>query len=280
MTGKRNLRRILAWILLVAMGVNNFAGSLSSVQATGYEQETTQENGTDIISTENTKSEEVTSEEKNTSTQELNVVQYETETEDENVQDQKNADVQGQTKSQTEEVVPAVETASTEEIQQLYAEDGVIDGNLSIYPPTILMCDLTVNGDINIYGNLDLNGHTLTVNGNVKQYVNFSLNGTMIVHGSYNWIANTLDFANGRLYIDQDMDITESGNKTWKMIEENAYLFVGGDIILGFYDKLVTNITAGTIELQGNFIQNIYVNERTIRLPECDFVAEERIGYY
>lgn len=120
------------------------------------------------------------------------------------------------------------------------AGDVVIDGNLVI-----------VNQEV------DLAGHDLTINGNLNQYFadvtdeklcKIKINGgRLIVEGNYTIGYDT----NGK------PEQRDDGYSTLEMTNENDYVFVGGDFIVGSGDRDLTNIdnnlTAGVMEVKGNF---------------------------
>lgn len=176
------------------------------------------------------------------------------------------------------EVMEAVEEALQEQsytdyIKELYAENGLIENDLSISQPSRLTCDLTVKGNLSIYQYLDLNGYTLTVTGNASQTYEFSLNGSLVVNGDYNWMAGNINFNKGSLFVHQNMNITMQSEKIWNMDQEEGYLFVGGNLVLDYNSGLTTNITNGIIELQGDFLQNIYFDSYSLNTSKYDFVA-------
>ena len=97
--------------------------------------------------------------------------------------------------------------------------------------------DLTVNGDLNMTGGvLDLNGSTLTVTGNLNQ-----ASGRLMV-------------GNGTLIVEGDYSIGASG--TLRMLNESDYIKVYGSFSTNSQYDHTGFLTAGTLEVQGNFTQS------------------------
>ena len=100
--------------------------------------------------------------------------------------------------------------------------------------------DLTINGDLNItnYASFDLKGHTLEVKGN-----------TVVQTGS-------LRLSKGKIICRQNMEIgTAGGNQCYLyMTGDEDHAVVYGDLIYrsSYYNSY---LTAGTLELKGDFVQ-------------------------
>ena len=115
------------------------------------------------------------------------------------------------------------------------------------------------------YRELDLNGNTLTLNGNMTQWGNIKANaGTMNVKGSYLQSKNTLYIQNGRVNIAGDYRIqylSADGTYTYtgaalNMTDPAGYLRVRGNMTTqSSWTDSANVLTAGTIELKGDFTQ-------------------------
>ena len=115
--------------------------------------------------------------------------------------------------------------------------------------------DETIEGDLFlIEDELDLNGHTLTVQGSVVQ-----AGGTIHVNG-------------GKLVIEKDYRIQskdETGenvtygksNGILLMDQEEDHVKVKGDFVQGSIVDHSTKLTAGTLEIKGNFTQTSYASQ-------------------
>ncbi len=104
--------------------------------------------------------------------------------------------------------------------------------------------DMTIDGNLTMDGSitLDLNGSTLTVNGNLlHKHGTLKLNGgTLIVKGDYisdNY--GTYNYSYGYLY----------------MTNPNDYMLVEGNFLMDSYYSHEGKLTAGTLEVKGNFTQ-------------------------
>jgi hypothetical protein len=107
---------------------------------------------------------------------------------------------------------------------------------------------------LNVSGALDLNGHTLTTNGSLVQ-----AGGTINVNGGRLNITGDLvqtggehNINSGRLNVSGDYTITDG---TLRMTNANDYVFVGGDFTARSELSHSGRLTAGTMELKGNFTQ-------------------------
>ena len=115
------------------------------------------------------------------------------------------------------------------------------------------------------YKELDLNGNTLTLNGDMTQWGNIKANaGTMNVKGNYLQSRNTLYIQNGRVNIAGDYRIqylSADGTYTYagaalNMSDPAGYLRVRGNMTTQSSWTDSSNVlTAGTLELKGNFTQ-------------------------
>lgn len=120
-------------------------------------------------------------------------------------------------------------------------------------------------GNFTQKGDLDLNGHTLTVTGNMTQLGNIHLNGgTLIVKGNYLQSGGTMYVENGKLNVSGDYlirSLNTNGeynytNAALNMTDAGGYMTVGGDFVTQSALSDSSNVlTAGTLELNGNFTQ-------------------------
>ena len=142
------------------------------------------------------------------------------------------------------------------------------------------VADLSLSDDMYINRSvyvayLNLNGHKLVVDGDLTLSKNASLGGgELYVKGDFKQPSGTLDLDNGSLFIDGNYELrvpekdTEGNIVSYKqssgvlqMDDENDYMKVGGDMYFSSsYGKGTSynNLTNGTLELQGNFIQSGY----------------------
>ena len=137
-----------------------------------------------------------------------------------------------------------------------YDENGVLavsSDEICAYTNLTVSSNYTLTDDIkaanvNIdYGTLNLNGHTMTVTGNV-------------------WVSRSnstayLNINKGKLYVNGDLNLCRA-NKAYEpgyLIMQSAedYVCVGGDFYINTYYSCST-LTAGTLELKGNFTQKFY----------------------
>ncbi|HCJ08698.1 MAG TPA: hypothetical protein DHV96_10180, partial [Lachnospiraceae bacterium] len=182
MTGKRNLRRILAWILLVAMGVNNFAGSLSSVQATEYEQEELSEEETDTPDTEEL-------------SQEQEIAVEDASSEEEGVTTE-------ETVSEEEETVDEISYEDVEWRQDITLKEDMEVGNLTLRATLRLNGHkLIVHGDLVLNGSLYVDEGYLIVEGNLQdqRYGNWYMNSPndmVVIKGDYYYVSSYWDSRN------------------------------------------------------------------------------------
>ena len=105
--------------------------------------------------------------------------------------------------------------------------------------------DLTVNGDLNITGGtLDLNNGTLTVAGNLN-------------HGGGNLHGGILIVNNGTLIVEGDYNLTRGTTygSELKMLSTSDYIKVYGNFSMNSGLDHSTKLTAGTLEVEGNFTQ-------------------------
>ncbi|MDE6761667.1 MAG: PEGA domain-containing protein [Lachnospiraceae bacterium] len=157
-------------------------------------------------------------------------------------------------------------------LQELTAENGVIEGDYSITIPSRLTGDLVVKGNLNIYQPLALNGHSLVVEGDVNQFSELAVTGDFIVYGNYQWTDGNLTLDRGYMDIEKSMQVLYVNGKLLTMGQEEDYLLVKGDIQLEASNQLGTDITAGILELRGDFIQKVYTNDGRITPSKGDFL--------
>lgn len=81
--------------------------------------------------------------------------------------------------------------------------------------------------------------------------------GTLCIKGDYSSHAGTFDVGDGRVEIDGNFSVSETYNSfyNFKMNNDNAYMKVCGDFSMFSINSNEGNITAGTLELKGNFAQ-------------------------
>ncbi|MDP4181845.1 MAG: hypothetical protein Q8942_12220, partial [Bacillota bacterium] len=133
-------------------------------------------------------------------------------------------------------------------ISNIYAGD-IITNNCIVNIPALssmnwsLSQDTTFNGNLTISGSdINLNGHQLTINGNL-----IHTSGTLIIGG-------------GQLEVKGDYRLqTEAGGNsdgTLKMVNEADYVKVLGNFIMQSNNSHNGLLTAGKMEIKGNFTQN------------------------
>ncbi|OPZ91963.1 MAG: Endoglucanase E precursor [Firmicutes bacterium ADurb.Bin419] len=108
--------------------------------------------------------------------------------------------------------------------------------------------DVKIEGDLKYVGaNLDLNGYSLIVTGNLSQvsgYNNsiFSVNkGRLEVYGNYS--------------ISTDVEFNDYSYAALKMTNESDYVYVGGNFTTYSVADHTGYLTAGTLEVKGDFTQ-------------------------
>lgn len=155
--------------------------------------------------------------------------------------------------------------SSGEHKYQVYACDAsgkVIDKSNSITVNTQYIDDWNITSDtkltsdktvsnLNIArGTLDLNGYTLTVKGNV--YLGTSS------------VITYLNINKGKLYVDGNFNIsTSNGTGNYgvlQMLNVDDYVLVKGNFLARGYYSSEGNLTAGTLEVKGDFAQWRYGN--------------------
>jgi chitodextrinase len=104
--------------------------------------------------------------------------------------------------------------------------------------------DLILNNDLTLYGStIDLNGYKLTINGNFTQS-----GGTMNINGGYLEVSGNYRIDNGNNYCNAYLNMTK----------ENDYVYVGGSFYTRAYYNHDGFLTAGTLEVKGDFTESTY----------------------
>ena len=146
---------------------------------------------------------------------------------------------------------------------------GRYSGNLMVMEDSKLETDLAVAGKLEVQGALDLNGHKLTAEG---------------IHAT-----NNITVSGGILTCVEDM--TLDGHGMLIMQNEADYVLVGGDLYFNTYADHEGYLTAGTLELRGDFKQDKAANfkatenhttilSRKRTVAGKDRIATIRFGYY
>ncbi|MDD2402559.1 MAG: fibronectin type III domain-containing protein, partial [Clostridia bacterium] len=119
--------------------------------------------------------------------------------------------------------------------------------------------DRELQKDLTIGGNLYLNSGTLNLNGN-----------KLTVEGSFIQASGTLNINEGQLNVNGDYRLQREskdsdGTKTYsyssgylKMVKDADYVQVGGNFITVAYYSHESCLTAGTLEVKGDFIEKYY----------------------
>ena len=130
-----------------------------------------------------------------------------------------------------------------------FVENRTVPANLSIGGSAYINASLTlasntaVENGLNVNSNLNLNGYTLTVDGDV-------------------WLSNGyLNVNKGKLYVGGDLNVS-STNKNYgfgylTMQNDEDYILVNGNMY-AYPVYNYSSLTAGTIELKGDFAQKYY----------------------
>ncbi|MDD5186527.1 MAG: hypothetical protein PHS84_14830, partial [Paludibacter sp.] len=121
-----------------------------------------------------------------------------------------------------------------------------IGGNFAVNGGSLVLggANLTIGGDYTVNTNFDLGGSTLTIKHNLYQ-TNGTVNinhGTLHVDGNYTLEAPYTGYYTYR-------------NIVLQMTNQNDYVFVGGNFTYQTDVESDYNLTAGTLEIQGNFTQ-------------------------
>ncbi len=116
--------------------------------------------------------------------------------------------------------------------------------------------------DCQIAGNLNLNGNTLTIHDDILESSggNINLNGgTLKTTGNFLHTYGTVNINGGRLEIAGDyknQSITGSySNGILQMMKTSDYIMVGGNFIMDSCGNHTSYLTAGILEVKGNFTQ-------------------------
>ncbi|MCM1499458.1 MAG: PKD domain-containing protein [Clostridium sp.] len=157
--------------------------------------------------------------------------------------------------------------------QEFAVSGGVIEGDYSNREAIKLMGDIRITGDLSISNPINLNGHALIVEGALAQSDNLTVNGDLIVNGDYVWRKGDITFENGYMQVGGNLQVESQFEHELSMVHEEDYIFVEGDFLLGEYNRLSTNITDGTLELKGDFIQKVVTSWYDIDYPQSDFYA-------
>ena len=153
-------------------------------------------------------------------------------------------------------------------------EDEIINGNLSVSGGLNLSGQvLTVNGNVVIKsGTLNLNGGTLTIDGNLTiNFATLNLGGGKLIvlgdvinqYGTFNINGGTADIVGSYIIACQTVDIEGVINYgpsigSLIMTNESDRLTVGEDFYV--YTETFNQLTAGTLEIKGNFTQRTVSN--------------------
>ncbi len=117
-------------------------------------------------------------------------------------------------------------------------KDGILSGSLYINKGCILQEDLFIGGDLYIYDEVHANGKNISAN-------NIYLYNTLYVEEASISVANNFEFGwNGKLV----------------MINDDDYVLVNGNFKMGSEHNHSDFLTAGTLELRGDFKQTSYKN--------------------
>ena len=116
--------------------------------------------------------------------------------------------------------------------------DNVWNADLSVYGGKLLN-NTEIGGSLYVSSGLDLNGYTLNVKGNV------------FISGS------TININGGKLFIDGNLELQNSSYPyaKLKMTNPSDYVLVKGNFINGSSDSHSGYLTAGTLEVKGDFTQ-------------------------
>jgi len=133
---------------------------------------------------------------------------------------------------------------------KLIVNNGIPNGLKVKDVPWVLTENQVVHGDLELLGAvLDLNGQTLTVEENFIHSTGLlHLNGgTLIVKGDYRNQTITDDGAGNLSY--------SYGTGELRMTNTADYMLVESDFVMDYYHNHSNSLTAGTLELKGNFTQ-------------------------
>lgn len=122
---------------------------------------------------------------------------------------------------------------------------------------------VVVDNDLIISKNININNGALIVTGNTTQNGSSSQlnvgNGTLKINGNYYAQKGEFNAGSGKTEINGDFlsqnysSDVEYSSTTFKMLDDNAYVFVNGDFYIHSAKRNTNNITAGTLEVKGNF---------------------------
>ncbi len=176
-------------------------------------------------------------------------------------------------KEEEEEIVYSYE--SDYEWSDFVVEQGIIEEDYEWSVTGKLTTDLLIKGNLVVNAPLNLNGYTLTVEGDVEQQSLIVVNGQFVVQGSLYVKSGDQLFDKGAVNIGGNYVVDSDYSDTITMEHDTDYLIVSGDILFEEMNEVSTTITAGTIELEGDFIQkDKLVSGRRIQ-PTGDFKMEK-----
>ncbi|MBR4765560.1 MAG: hypothetical protein IK085_02220 [Clostridia bacterium] len=129
---------------------------------------------------------------------------------------------------------------------------------------------ITNENDLLFHNNLDLNGYTLTAAGYIHCNSLIGSGGNVNANGGL-WASSIYDLGgncivNGDLYVDNNIEfnnssLTVNGNADIHgLVMQNAddYLLVNGDCYINNYNTSYDSLSAGTVEIKGNFNATYY----------------------
>ena len=149
---------------------------------------------------------------------------------------------------------------------------GKIDSSINLtYISTTILTNYTIYGDLTIQnGTLNLGEKSICVEGNMSiTGGTIDLNrGRLLVRGSVTQSNGTMFVNGGSLEINRDYKIqsgegdgpSDDSKGYLKMTNENDYILVAGDFITKAYNTHNNYLTAGILEVKGDFKQSYFYN--------------------
>ena len=153
-------------------------------------------------------------------------------------------------------------------------KDNVWSHDLSIDGSQTLDKDLTIGGNLYVYsGTQNLKGHKLQIRKNLFQLGGtiYTTDGELLVEGNYIQSGGHIQLSKGKLLVrgdyriqSQNADLTY-GNSNGYLTMNNAedYVLVEGNFVTQAYNTHEGRLTAGILEVKGDFLQKRHTSSST-----------------
>ena len=158
-------------------------------------------------------------------------------------------------------------------IRNTTSEPIIEDNPETISTATKLTEDMVVYGNLVVSADIDLNSHTLNVKGNIRQAGGtlFINKGTLNVDGEYRIQGKTTDSVTGE-------QVYQYSTGILKMVYPEDIVRVGGSFTTQSSYSHSNYLTAGTMEIKGDFNQIVYVNSDNFKCSGTHKVILNGVG--